>query len=94
LVWNTDLYEALELENLLTNGAQLMISAEARKETRGANANEDYPEREDVNWMKHTLSYQSVPETENSEITLQYRPVIDQPLDDDMHHVPPAKRVY
>lgn len=94
LVWNTDLYEALELENLLTNGAQLMISAEARKETRGANANEDYPDRDDKNWMKHTLSYQSVPETENSEITLQYRPVIDQPLDDDMHHVPPAKRVY
>jgi succinate dehydrogenase (ubiquinone) flavoprotein subunit len=94
MVWNTDLIEALELENLISQGSQTLISAEARHESRGAQAHEDYPDRDDVNFMKHTLSYQSCPEVENSATTLKYRPVIDQPLDDEMAHVPPAKRVY
>ncbi len=57
MVWNTDLMEALELENLLTNSAITMHSAEQRKESRGAHAREDFSERDDKSWMKHTLGY-------------------------------------
>lgn len=72
-----------------------MFSAEARKESRGAQAHEDYPDRDDKNFMKHTLSWQKGSRNiEDATIELSYRPVIDQPLDDEMHHVPPAKRVY
>ena len=57
MVWNTDLMEALELENLLTNSAITMHSAEQRKESRGAHAREDFSERDDKSWMKHTIGY-------------------------------------
>lgn len=95
LIWNTDLVETLELENLLTQAAQLMVSAEARHESRGAQAHEDFPDRDDVKFMKHTLSWQKGSRNvEDAKIELTYRAVVDQPLDDEMHHVPPAKRVY
>ena len=72
-----------------------MFSAEARKESRGAQAHEDFPDRDDVKFMKHTLSWQKGSRNiEDASIELTYRPVIDQPLDKEMHHVPPAKRVY
>merc|ERR1719158_1241217 len=95
LVWNTDLVEALELENLINQGVQCMYAAENRKESRGAHAHEDYPDRDDKEWMKHTLTnmkHRNI--EENTGVEISYRAVIDQPLDDEMHHIPPKKRVY
>jgi succinate dehydrogenase (ubiquinone) flavoprotein subunit len=94
LIWNTDLVETFELQNLINQACQEIHSAEAREESRGAHAHETYPDRDDVNWMKHTLSWVDNPIVEEGKVVLKYRAVIEEPLDSEMHHVPPAKRVY
>ena len=90
LIWNSDLVEALELDNLMRNAMTTMVSAEARKESRGAQAHDDFPERIDAEWMKHTVSYCD----DQGAVQLSYRPVRMQTLTNEVSVFPPKKRVY
>ena len=90
LVWNSDLIETLEFDNLIAQAVVTMDSAANRTESRGAHAREDFPDRDDKNWMKHTLAWID----QNGQTTIDYRPVHNYTMTNDVQYIPPKARVY
>ena len=90
MIFNTDLVEALELENLMGQAVATLYSGVNREESRGAHAREDFPDRNDDKWMKHTIMRVD----EAGKTAIDYRPVILHTLTNDVEAIPPKKRVY
>ena len=91
MIWNSDLIEALEYDNLISQAAVTVASAANRKESRGAHAREDYADRDDAEWMKHTLAWAS---DQDCTVTIDYRPVHTYTMTNEMAYIEPKARVY
>ena len=91
LIWNTDLVETLEFENLVVQAVVTVAGAANRTESRGAHAHEDHPDRDDSNWMKHTLTWM---DDVTGKVVIDYRPVHDYTMTNDIAPIPPKARVY